>query len=362
MEIDQRFAHWHSLLRFLMARKARQHHNHSFLCLLGFPPVSHGDTKGIHWRRRSAFHIYFPYEAVSAMALSATQRGMASMLLATLAMVIMSAVFRHLSTALHPFEISFFRSVFGLLFFAPLFVRQGLAPLKTRRLGAHISRGSVNAVSMLCFFLALKYTSLAKVAALFFATPLFAAVLAVLVLHEAIKARRVSALAIGFVGMLIIIQPGSDTLDFGAILVLISAILSGIAVILVKRLATTESSVTITIYMGLVTTPVSLIAAIPVWAAPDLEQLAWMLAAGCFGSIGQLAMVRAYALADASAILPLEFFKLIWSAIIGYAFFAELVDLSTWIGGTIILASTVYITHHERHEKPQATALSQPNS
>jgi drug/metabolite transporter (DMT)-like permease len=296
------------------------------------------------------------------MARSATQRGMASMLLATLAMVIMSAIFRHLSSVLHPFEISFFRSVFGLLFFAPLFIKQGLAPLKTRRLGAHITRGSINAVSMLCFFLALKYTSLAKVAALFFATPLFAAVLAVLVLRETIKVRRVSALVIGVVGMLIIIQPGSDSLDFGAVLVLVSAILSAIAVILVKRLATTESSVTMTIYMGLVTTPVSFIASIPVWTAPNLEQLTWMIAAGCFGSIGQLAMVRAYTLADASAILPLEFFKLIWSAIIGYAFFAEIVDLSTWVGGTIILASTVYITHHERHEKPQGKSPAKPNS
>lgn len=282
------------------------------------------------------------------MILSATHRGMAFMLLSTLAFMMMNGIIRHLSDDLHPFEVSFFRSLFGLIFFLPLLVRLKFEPLRTRRLGLHFLRGSVNAVSMLLFFLALKYTPLAKLAALFFATPLFAAVLAIVILRETIRMRRVSALIVGFIGMLVIIQPGPDALDFGAMLVLSSAALSGIGVILVKRLATTESSVSVTIYTGLVTTPVALIAAIPVWQTPNFEQLAWMALIGVLGSIGQLSMVRALALAEATAVLPLDFTKLIWSAIIGYFFFAELPELATWIGGAMIFGATVYIAHRER--------------
>lgn len=282
------------------------------------------------------------------MTLSATQRGMAFMLLSTLAFTLMTGIFRGLSDDLHPFEISFFRALFGLVFFAPLFLRQGLAPLRTKRAGLLVVRGMTNATGMLCYFMALKFTPLAKLAALFFAQPLFGTILALLFLGEVIRARRLTALAFGFAGMLIIIQPAGTGLDLGAGLVLASAFVSAIAVVLIKRLSTTESSATITIYTGLVTTPVALAVAIPVWQTPDMVQLAWMFVAGCLGSIGQLSMVRAFALADATAVLPLDFFKLIWAAILGYLAFGETVALSTWLGGTLIFAASIYIAHRER--------------
>ena len=282
------------------------------------------------------------------MNMSATHRGMAFMLLSALVFMTMNGAIRHLSDDLHPFEISFFRSLFGLIFFLPLLVRQRFAPLRTRRIGLHFIRGSVNAASMLLFFLALKYTPLAKLAALFFVTPLFGTVLAIVILRETIRLRRVSALAVGFTGMLVIVQPGTDALDFGALLVLGSAVFASFAVVLIKRLTTTESSVTMTIYTGLVTTPVAFIAAVPVWQAPNAEQLAWMVVIGCLGSIGQLSMVRSLALAEATAVLPLDFTKLIWSAFIGYFFFAEVPDVATWIGGAMIFTATVYIAHRER--------------
>lgn len=282
------------------------------------------------------------------MNLSATHRGMAFMVLSALVFMMMNGVTRHLSDDLHPFEVGFFRSLFGLMFFLPLLVRQRFLPLRTRRVGLHLLRGGVHAASMLMFFLALKHTPLAKLAALFFVTPLFGTVLAILILKETIRLRRVSALAIGFTGMLIIVQPGTDALDFGAMLVLGAAVFASFAVVLIKRLTTTESSVTMTIYSGLVTTPVAFIAAVPVWHTPTAEQLAWMVIIGCLGSIGQLSMVRALALAEATVVLPLDFTKLIWSALIGYFFFAEVPGVATWIGGAMIFTATIYIAHRER--------------
>lgn len=293
------------------------------------------------------------------MNLSATYRGMAFMLLSTLSFTLMNGVIRHLSGDLHPFEIYFFRSLFGVVFFLPLLVREGIEPMRTSRLGLHVLRGTVTGVSMLLFFLALKYTPLAKVSALFFVTPLFGAVLAMLILREAIRLQRILALVAGFAGMLVIIQPGTGALDFGAVLVIASAILASFAIILIKRLSTTESSVTVTIYTGLVSTPLALIAALTVWQTPSLEQLAWMALIGAMGSIAQLSMVRALALADATAVLPLDFTKLLWSALIGYLLFVEVPAVTTWIGGAMIFAAAVYVAHGERQAQ-SGNAHSQP--
>ncbi len=282
------------------------------------------------------------------MNLTGTQRGMAYMLLSTLTFMTMNGITRHLAGQIHPFEISFFRSVFGLAFFLPLLMGKGWAPLRTGRLWANLSRGALNGASMLLYFLALKFAPLAKVAALFFTTPLFGTLMAVLVLRETIRGRRIAALAVGFVGMLVIVRPDKETLDFGAILVLSSALISGYAVVLIKQLSRTEAATTITIYTGLVTMPLSLIAALPYWQTPSGEQLAWTIAMGGLGSIGQYAMVKAFSEAEVTAVLPLDFTKLIWSAAIGYLAFGEVPEIWTWIGGAMICTSAVYIAHRER--------------
>lgn len=289
------------------------------------------------------------------LSLSDTHRGMACMLLSTLTFAAMNAVVRQLSGELHPFEVYFFRSLFGVVVFLPLIWREGVEPLRTQRLGLHVLRGTVTGVSMLLFFLALKYAPLAKVSALFFLTPLFGALLAMLILGERVHLRRIAALAAGFAGMLVIVQPGAGGFDLGSGLVLASAVLAGLAILLIKRLSTTESSVSVTIYTGLASTPLALVVALPYWQMPNLEQLAWMALIGGLGSIAQVSMVRGLALADATAVLPLDFTKLIWAAVLGYLMFAEVPEVATWIGGTIIFAAAIYVVLSERRQAASAT-------
>ena len=294
------------------------------------------------------------------MNLTGTQRGMAYMLLSTLAFMAMNTTTRYLANQIHPFEVSFFRSLFGVAFFLPLLLRTGFAPMRTKRIWSHLYRGSLNGTSMLLYFLAVKYSPLAKVAALFFTAPLFGTLMAVLILREVIRGRRIAALVIGFVGMLVIVRPGADTLDFGAWLVLASALISGYAVVLIKQLSRTEGATTITIYTGLVTTPLSLVAALPFWTTPTLEQLGWMIWMGGLGSIGQYAMIKAYASAEVTAMLPFDYTKLIWSAILGYLVFGEVPEIWTWIGGAIICTSAVYIAHRERLAQRRLRATPPP--
>ncbi|MEO1331531.1 MAG: DMT family transporter, partial [Pseudomonadota bacterium] len=131
-------------------------------------------------------------------------RGVAMMCLSTVAFAIMHMAVRRLSAELPPFEIAFFRNLFGLAFLAPLLVGDGFRALRTSRLGLHALRGVVNIGAMLLFFSALAITPLAEVTALGFTAPIFAAALSVLALGERFRAHRWAAIGFGFLGMLII--------------------------------------------------------------------------------------------------------------------------------------------------------------
>ncbi len=276
-------------------------------------------------------------------------RGMAYMLACGFAFAAMNAIIRHMSADLHPLEIAFFRSLFGLLAFAPAFIRHGIEPLKTNRPAMHLLRGSLNVVSMTLFFTAISLVPLAKVAALGFSAPLFATVLAVVLLGEAIRARRIAALIVGFTGTMIILRPGYGGMDLGAVLILISSLGYATGLIVIKSLTRTESSTTISIYAMLVTTPATFLLALSVWQAPTWSQLAWMAAIGGIGSLAHLAFAEAVKAVDITVVMPLDFTKLIWSAIIGYLVFAEIPDVWTWVGGTVIFSAVIYIAYREKH-------------
>ncbi|MFQ5937466.1 MAG: DMT family transporter [Acidiferrobacterales bacterium] len=256
-----------------------------------------------------------------------------------------------LEQELHPFEIAFFRNLFGLLALAPWFIRQGLAPLRTQRFGLHMSRALINVVAMLMFFMGLGLTPIAQVQALGFTAPLFASLLAIFFLGEKAYLWRWSALIVGFVGALIIIGPGVKVVDIGSLLVLGSAAIWSCAIIIIKTLSRTDSSVTITAYMVLLMSPLSLVPALFFWQWPTGEQLLWLAFVGVSGTLAQMSMTQAFRVADATAVLPLDFLKLVWGAMIGYAAFSELPDAGVWIGGVTVFVAATYIAYRESQSK-----------
>ncbi len=268
---------------------------------------------------------------------------------AAFAMVCMHAVVRHLAADLHPFEIAFFRNVFGLAFVLPLTYRAGLRQLRPRRPLLLASRGLVDAGAMLMFFTALAAAPLATVTALSFTAPLFATVLAVPLLREVVGLRRATSVLIGFAGALIVVRPGAETLiSAGAALTLGAAFFWGLTLCIIKVLSRTETSVAITFWAALSLLPVTLLAAIPVWRGPQPEHLVWFLALGALGTAAQFCLSEALRRADATVVLPIDFTRLIWSALLGLLLFAEAPDLATIAGGSVIFASVVYNTYRER--------------
>lgn len=274
-------------------------------------------------------------------------KGILWMLVFTLAMGTMHGCIRHVSAALHPFEIAFFRNVFGLIVVVPWLVRLGLAPLRTAKLGLLTLRGVLNVISMLAFFTALAITPLAEVTALSFSAPIFATLLAMVVFGERAGIRRWTAIVVGFLGTLVILRPGYAEVGLGALLTVFSALLWGVCMVIIKSLGRTESAVTITIYMSLVMAPLSLIAALFVWQWPTWEQLAWLVGIGILGGAGQLAMAEALRVAETHVIMPIDFMKLIWVAAIAYVWFAEVPDVFALIGGVMIFGATAFIAWRE---------------
>jgi drug/metabolite transporter (DMT)-like permease len=273
---------------------------------------------------------------------------MAFMLLSALVATAMNASVHHMADEMDTMQISFFRALFGFVVLAPVFLRHGLGPLRTRRLGLHALRGLLNAGAMISLFIALGLIPLAKFAALVFTAPLFVTVLALVFMGERIRGRRIGALVFGYAGTLLILRPGAGALDLGSLVVLAGAASWALAMIVMKILARTESSLTATLYYGVFVTPIAFLFALPVWQTPIGGQWLWLAAIGTLGSLFQFCLSQALKEADATALMPLDFTKLIWSAVIGYLVFAEVPTVWTWTGGMMIFAAATYISYRER--------------
>jgi drug/metabolite transporter (DMT)-like permease len=297
--------------------------------------------------------------------LSSNFRGILYVLVSAMAMAAMSGIVRHLAGygTVHAFEIAFFRNLFGLLVFIPVLWRTGFGPLRTDKLGLLGIRSVCNALSMSLYFLGLSMMPLVEVTALNFTIPLFVTLGAVLFLKEQMGWRRWTALAVGFAGALIIIRPGVAIIHPGAVIVIVSAAIWAVAVIDIKILARTESSVTITFYGILFNALLCFLLALFVWSWPSWEDLVWLLAVGIFGTLGHLFFAQALKLADASLLSGFDFTRLLWAAIIGYVFFAEVPLVWTWVGGAVIFAAATYITWREaRTDKPTVKPTSEPEA
>ncbi len=279
--------------------------------------------------------------------LAPVTRGILLMVASTVGFSAMHVLVRFVSAELHPFQVAFFRNAFGVVVFLPFVLKSGFAVFHTRRLGLHGLRAMLNVTAMLSFFMALSLTPIAQVTALAFTAPIFAAVLSVVLLRERVQLRRWTAILLGFLGTLVILRPGLQSIDLGSVLTLVAAVLWAATMIVIRVLGRSESSLTITAYMNVLLALLSLVPALLFWRTPSLAALAWLLVIGILGTLAQLALAQSLKEAEPGAVMPFDFLKLIWVTILGYLLFAELPDAFIWLGGAIIVLSTSYIAYRE---------------
>jgi len=282
-------------------------------------------------------------------------RGMVLMFLGGIAFATMHATFRYAASDQHPFEVTFFRNFLALLVMGPILLRHGFSVFRTQRLPLHLLRGVIHVTAMLIFFSAVPITPLSTIAAMSFTAPLFVTIGAVIFLGEVVRARRITALGLGLIGTLIIVRPGFIEVELGPMLVLTSAAIWGGAMVVIKLLSRTESSFTLTAYMMVILTPVSLVPALFVWQWPTLAELGWFAGLGIFGTVGHLCLAQAFREADTSAVMPVDFLRLLWSSMFGFLLFAEVPDIWVFVGAVVIFSSTVYLAYREAKIARQTT-------
>ena len=277
------------------------------------------------------------------------------MVAATIALAAMHGCVRYLSDQLDVYTITFFRNFFGLVTVLPLVMRSGIMSLATTRIHLHALRGVTGILAMLLWFTALARVEIATATALSFTAALFTTLAAVIFLGERLRFRRIVAIIVGIIGVLIVLRPAGDSFDMTALLVLASTMFWGTNVVIVKTLSQTDRTASIVAWSGIFLTTLSL----PLWIIfgewPTTPQLMVLLAIGAFGTAGHLLITAALKMADSSAVMSLDFLRLIWSVIIGVWFFSDGIDFWTIVGACVIFASGLYILVRESRQSIQAT-------
>ncbi|WP_158987914.1 DMT family transporter [Lysobacter panacisoli] len=287
------------------------------------------------------------------------------MLASTLCFGAMAITIRLASHTLHTFEIAFFRNLFGLLAVLPLVMRVDPASLRTTQLSRYFVRCSIGIFSMLAGFWAIGHLPLAQAISLSYSSPVFVTILAVLFLGEHVRGRRWAAVALGFIGVLVIVRPGSTDFSAGTLIALLAAVLSAVVAIQIKQLSRVDAANTIVLYTYLFWVPISIVPALFVWEWPQGIAWLWVIGAGLFGTGGQVLWTHALKLGEVSALTPISFVQLPLVALVGWLWFGETVDAWTWVGAGIILASNAYIAHREavllrRHATTAPTEAAKP--
>ena len=258
---------------------------------------------------------------------------------------LMAIAIRYASRQQHAFEIAFFRSLFGAIFALPLIARGGRNLLVTDKLGFYVARCVIGMLGMMAGFWAIVHLPLAQAIALSYSSPLFVTIGAVLFLGEIVRMRRWTAVAAGFVGVLIIVRP--DGVAAGALIAVMAAALSGMTTVSIKFLSRSEPPDRIVLLTTLLWVPLSLPGAITVWRWPDAATWPWLVLSGFLGTGGHYFWTRALRLADASLLAPFSYIQLLVVTVLAWWLFGETLDGYTATGASIIIGATLYIARRE---------------
>jgi len=281
-------------------------------------------------------------------------RGIALVSAGSLMLVVMATLVKFLGTRLPSMEILFFRSLIGFFFVLPLFVRNPMEPLRTKRPGMHLVRGATGAIGNACFFWTITHMLLADAMALQFSRPLFMIPLAVIFLGEIAGWRRTMVALVGFLGILLYARPFTAGFEPGAFIGAAGALAGGLVVICIKRLATTEPTRVIMFYYAFWNAVFALVPALLLWVTPTWPELALLIVVGFLGISGQGLITHGLGLGEATVLVPLDYSRIVYSAILGFLLFGELPGPWSFAGMALIVASSLYLVLSEKKRAPAA--------
>ena len=269
------------------------------------------------------------------------------MLFGAVGFALIMVIVRHLSASLDPFVLNFWRSIFSILMFAPWIMRVGFGAMRTKRLPLFALRSVVMVASSLMLLWSAVLIPIGEATAITFTAPLFTTLLAAVMLKEKVGPRRVAALAVGFLGVLVMLRPGQEAISLGAILAIASSILFGFVVIFGKRLSASEGPELVILMLSIFNLPISFIPAVIFWQVPQGEEWLWIIGLGIAANMNMYGIQRAISAGDASLAQVFDFVRLPLSVGLAWWAFAEIPDPWMWAGAAIIFIATVYTTRRE---------------
>ena len=275
--------------------------------------------------------------------------GIAGILIGMFAVSIMDALAKWLGESYPIGELVFFRYVFALP--PALFIlwrqRGGRASLVMRWKTGHVLRAAFSLGATFTFFLGLRFLPLAEAISIAFAAPLLVTALSMPILGERVGPRRWAAVIVGFIGVLVMTRPGAEAFRPEAFYILTAALCYALAMLVTRRLARSDTTPAIMLSNICISIPICALALPFGWRTPDTVDFLLLVLLGLTGGVGMFFMTQAYRYAPAAVIAPFDYTALLWGTLFGWLAWQELPGVNIWLGGTIVIASGLYIVHRE---------------
>lgn len=279
--------------------------------------------------------------------ISKTLLSIGMMLLWAVTFTVAMSFAKILSGNIHNLIILFLRCFFGFLFFIPFVAKKGIKSAQTHRLALHGLRVALTCTAMLCTYHAYRHLPLATASVIGFTSPLFTMVFAFLFLGEHVSYKKWAATLIGYLGVLVILRPFSFQLNNTLYVALLANVLASGSTITIKKLSSTESTITMMFYTNIATFFLSAIAVLWVWQIPELKDILILACIGLAGTLSQFFYIEALKLGKPSFLSPFEYTRLCFAIFAGSMFFHESLDRWSLIGALIIILATFSLSRLE---------------
>ncbi len=278
-------------------------------------------------------------------------QGILWMLLACIWFSIMAVMIRHMSESMPSLQMVFLRNIASIICFLPWLYKTGVKNILPEKWTLYYYRAITGTLGMSMFFYALALLPLTEIISLTFTVPLITTVFAMIFLKERVEYYKWIALLAGFIGVLIILRPGTNMFQFATMLVLATTVVWSLSNIIAKKMTEKDDPKAIVFLMIVIMTPLSLPMALLVWQTPTFEQFLWVLALGWVTNVAHSCLVHSYSKTDLSVVGPFDFSRLVFVSILAYIFFDEVIDIWTVSGTIVIFASSLYVFRKESKRK-----------
>jgi len=260
----------------------------------------------------------------------------------------MGMIIKTLGENIPSYQLVFYRNVFAVIVLAPFLFRQRLIHVKTKRIGMHLIRSITGVMAMYCFFYALANIELANAMLLKLTGPIFIPIIAILWIHEKVSAKTYLGIALGFLGVIIFLNPTAE-IQIASIVGLIGGALAAAAKVSIRKMSDTEPTARIVFYFALFG---AMISSIPMFTGepylPSTNEWLLLIGLGLVGTVGQFFLTKAYHMAPASQVGPFTYSSLIWASLAGWFFWNEWPEINTFIGAAFIITAGLVILYSKK--------------